>query len=67
MTITINQKHVVLSEETMSLHKLLVDQGYVVDNVVVSINNHIIQKNDYQTTNINEGDALDILAFVGGG
>lgn len=35
--------------------------------VTVEINENILQKLDYETTNINEGDVVEFVFYMGGG
>ncbi len=37
------------------------------DGIVVTINDNIIRKEYWKSTNINSGDIVEILKFVGGG
>lgn len=35
--------------------------------VVVELNKKIIQKDDWNSSNLSEGDSLELISFVGGG
>lgn len=43
------------------------DAGYNLKHIAVEINGRIIPKNEYETTQIMDGDKIEIVHFVGGG
>lgn len=43
------------------------DAGYNLNHIAVEINGRIIPKNEYETTQIMDGDEIEIVHFVGGG
>lgn len=66
MKIIINGKEEEEKEET-SLKKLLENLGLDVTRVAVELNKEIVKKSKYSETILKDGDALEIVHFVGGG
>ena len=66
MQIQINGKPKVLPAET-SIVALLQQLQLKTEHVVVERNSGIVAKENYATTLLAEGDALEIVQFVGGG
>lgn len=54
-------------ESGLSLEEVIVNQGYTIEKTVVELNGEIIPKTQYKQTNIKDGDALEVISFVGGG
>ncbi|EHJ01178.1 MULTISPECIES: sulfur carrier protein ThiS [unclassified Clostridium] len=54
-------------ESGLSLEEVIVNQGYTIEKTVVELNGEIIPKAQYKQTNIKDGDALEVISFVGGG
>jgi thiamine biosynthesis protein ThiS len=50
-----------------SVSELLADLGIIPAQVAVELNLNIVPKNIYETTDINPGDRIEIVHFVGGG
>ncbi|MGP4062303.1 sulfur carrier protein ThiS [Halobacillus sp. H74] len=67
MNIRVNGKDLQLSEQETTVADLL--DVYKVKKVfsVVEVNREIISKNVYETTKLSNGDAVEIVHFVGGG
>lgn len=67
MKIRLNGEQVELPEEVNSVDKLLTH--YKLENriAIVEINEDIIQKDDYKTMKLKNGDIIEIVQFVGGG
>jgi sulfur carrier protein len=67
MKITVNGKETSIEEE-VSVKELL-QQGYVEmqEYVTVQINDTIIQRSDYESYIIKEGDLIEFLYYMGGG
>lgn len=66
MTITINGKEEAI-ETGVSIGSFLKSKDLDFDKVVVELNRAIIDKSDYETTELKDKDILEILRFVGGG
>ncbi|MBF0196300.1 MAG: sulfur carrier protein ThiS [Planctomycetes bacterium] len=54
-------------EEKSSISQLLSKVGAVAAMIAVEKNLDIIPKSDYDSTILEEGDRIEIVAFVGGG
>lgn len=55
------------SENYATLNELLEKNGYRREIIAVEINGVIIKKDDYDKININDGDVIEIVHFMGGG
>lgn len=55
------------SENYSTLTELLEKNGYRREIIAVEINGVIIKKSDYDTTDIRDGDVIEIVHFMGGG
>ena len=51
----------------MSLASLLEQMGLKADRVAVELNRSIVSRDQWSTTDLREGDQLEIVHFVGGG
>ncbi len=49
------------------LSDFLVQQEFRIDRIVVEKNGSIIPKSDYNSCQLNDGDHLEVITFVGGG
>ena len=47
--------------------ELLEDRGYPLGRIAVELNGRILPKAEYGNTRLRDGDALEIVSFVGGG
>lgn len=54
-------------KEGMTVTSLMAEKGFVFHNIVVSINGKIICDEDWPTTEIHEGDKVDMIHVFGGG
>ena len=66
MNLTVNGKPY-QHNSGQSLTDLLTDMQAVPEQVAVMLNDSVIKKSDYSTTQLNEGDSLEIMMMVGGG
>lgn len=64
--ISINGKEEILEVE-MSILELLRKKNIRPEVVTVELNENIINRKDYQTSIIREGDKLELVYFMGGG
>jgi sulfur carrier protein len=66
IAITLNGKPIDSGSSSTILQLL---NGYAIDpsHVVVEVNRTIVNKADYQTCTLHDGDIVEILRFVGGG
>ena len=53
--------------ESVSITRLLADEGFSAPHVVVEVNEVIIKRDAYDTVMTADGDIVEILKFVGGG
>jgi sulfur carrier protein len=67
MKIRLNGEQVELPEEVNSVDKLLTHYNLENRIAIVEINEDIIQKDDYKTMKLKNGDIIEIVQFVGGG
>jgi len=51
----------------MSLSSLVEQLGMKTDRVAIELNRNIVSRERWAETNLNEGDRLEIVHFVGGG
>lgn len=65
MQITVNGDGREFSGTTLT--ELLAELGIAPERVAVELNLDIVPKNIYETTDINPGDQIEIVHFVGGG
>ncbi|HID70538.1 MAG TPA: sulfur carrier protein ThiS [Desulfobacterales bacterium] len=66
MNITLNGNNKSLQKKS-SVLDLLKDLQLTPETVVVELNTTIIQPDSYDSTDIGEGDQVEIIRFVGGG
>jgi sulfur carrier protein len=56
------------SKDGISVSELLVEQNVKMpDMVSVELNGNIVRREIFDTTNLNEGDKVEFLYFMGGG
>jgi thiamine biosynthesis protein ThiS len=53
--------------EPLSLLSLIQQLGMKPDRVAVEVNRDVVAREDWEKTNLTEGDRLEIVHFVGGG
>ncbi len=66
MNVIVNGVEEILNSP-LTLSDLLKEKEINSKTVVIEHNKVIIRENEYPTTNLNEGDALEILRILGGG
>ena len=66
MNIKLNGENKNIAENTTVL-MLLEDHHLKPHHVVVELNKEILDKNDFSTKTISEGDSLEVIQFVPGG
>jgi len=67
MVVQLNGKKVELAAEIGTLRELLASYQLQEKIVVVEQNGNIIDRSQYETTPIADGDRIEIVHFVGGG
>ena len=56
------------SKDGISVSQLLVEQNVKMPEMVsVELNGNIVRRENFDTTNLNEGDKVEFLYFMGGG
>ncbi len=66
MNIVVNGKSLSCSDG-LTVQGLLIELGMSPDAIVVEHNAEILQRSEYTTTTVSEGDSLEFIRFVGGG
>jgi sulfur carrier protein len=68
MTLTVNGIRKEFPSNQMTLDELLNQENVTNQNVVtVQLNGVIVNKQEYQSTMLKEGDEVEFLYFIGGG
>lgn len=67
MQIRLNGKDYPLAEETKTLHDLIQQLNIDEEVVIIEQNHQIIDRSRYTDTNVQSGDVVEIVHFVGGG
>ena len=50
-----------------SVKEYLEQNGYVISQIAVELNEEILPKTEYVSTVLKDGDVMDIVSFMGGG
>lgn len=66
ITITVNGEHKEI-RSNITILEYLHNVGLNVQTVVCDLNGEIVKRRDFSSTNISDGDMLEIVNFVGGG
>lgn len=64
--ITLNG-NIVSDQEGITLEELIRRQNFVKSRIAIEINGRIISKREYETTQVRDGDVIEVVSFVGGG
>ena len=67
MQIRLNGKDYRLAEQTTTLHDLIQQLNIDEEVVIIEQNHQIIDRSRYTDTNVQLGDVVEIVHFVGGG
>ena len=68
MKLVINGKEETLDEDTLSVSELLVKKEVKMPEMVtVELNGDIIERDQFNTIQLKEADAVELLYFMGGG
>ncbi|ADU73218.1 sulfur carrier protein [Acetivibrio thermocellus AD2] len=67
MTIKVNGKDVTLEKEVTVKELLEIQKVEMPDYVTVQINDKILDRKDFETLTVKEGDVVEFLYFMGGG
>jgi sulfur carrier protein len=66
MKVAVNGQEWEFSGE-MNVLQLLLELGMFVDRVAVEVNYEILDKREYNTHFLKNGDKIEVISFVGGG
>jgi thiamine biosynthesis protein ThiS len=66
MNISVNGQ-TLICRDNLTIHDLLTEMGLVPETVIVERNAGFVQRSEYQTTMVSEGDSFEFIKFVGGG
>jgi sulfur carrier protein len=66
MNIIVNGEALICRDD-LTVHDLLREIGLVPETVIVERNAGFVQRSEYQTTIVSEGDSFELIKFVGGG
>ncbi|MFC1586790.1 sulfur carrier protein ThiS [Planctomycetota bacterium] len=66
ITVTVNGEDRELSSSS-TVHDLLDDLNLYVENVAVELNGELLPPGNFDTTNLHDGDELEVAVFFGGG
>lgn len=53
--------------EGITVEELIRRQNFVKSQIAIEINGAIISKKDYEATQVQDGDVIEVVSFVGGG
>lgn len=53
--------------EGITLEELIRRQNFVKSRIAIEVNGRIISKREYETTQVQDGDVIEVVSFVGGG
>lgn len=67
MKITVNGQDVTLEKEITVNELLIVAKVEMTEYVTVQVNDELLDRENFQTTMIKDGDAVEFLYFMGGG
>ena len=67
MLIVINGERREFAQASMALSELVEQLSLVPQRIAVELNQQIIRKDDWQNTNLRDGDRIEVVHFVGGG
>ena len=59
--------HNKIYQSNLTLHKLLMELGYIDKKIAVEINEEIIPRSHYKEKIIINGDTIEIISAIGGG
>jgi thiamine biosynthesis protein ThiS len=67
MNITLNNNPETIEETSITVTNLLRLKNYTFKMLIIKINGRLIQKTDYETTTIHDGDDISVLHLISGG
>ena len=67
MKIILNNNKETIDESGITVTRLLQIKNFTFKMLIIKINGTLIQKGDYETTTIHEGDDVSVLHLISGG
>ncbi len=67
MKITVNGKETLLDKQATIEELLVITKAQTPEYVTVQVNNEFIDRENFASTIVNDGDAVEYLYFMGGG
>lgn len=67
MKIKLNGEEINLGDELLTVQKLLDVYGIDKRKIALEKNGEIVFRKNYEETNVNDGDNIEIIHFIGGG
>jgi thiamine biosynthesis protein ThiS len=67
LKITLNNNPEILEGDTLTVNQLLKLKNFTFKMLIIKINGTLVQKGDYETTAIRDGDDVSVLHLISGG
>lgn len=67
MKIKLNNNDEFIDQENLTVSQLLVKRNFTFKMLIVKINNQLVKKSEYTTTEIKDGDDVMVLHLISGG
>ena len=67
MKITLNNSSETVEGNSITIDNLLKVKNFTFKMLIIKVNGNLIQKEDYATTRIKEGDDVSVLHLISGG
>ncbi|MCK9203728.1 MAG: sulfur carrier protein ThiS [Bacteroidales bacterium] len=67
MKITLNNNQEIFKQESLTVRELLKVKNFTFKMLVIKINGRLVNKTDYETAQIHEGDEVHVLHLISGG
>ena len=67
MQITINDRPEKIEEDRLTVNRLLKVKNFTFKMLIIKINGKLIEKKDYGSTQVTEGDHVQVLHLISGG
>lgn len=67
MTISLNNREEAFDKEKITISELLIIKKYSFKMLVIKVNDKLINKENYESIIINDGDKVDIIHLMSGG
>lgn len=67
MKITLNNNPESFVEDRLTINEILERKNFTFKMLVIKLNGALVKKSDYNVTNVQDGDNLNILHLISGG